>query len=389
MLIQCTKKLLDELKLKPESHIEEQPLLSWHANLVRINRRKTVVLTNDQNRYIIVLYGLKAKDFRNFDELLTCAIRETFRYEQISDRVIEEYLGSSPGISYGKTKNRSMTGRLRSACSVAEMYACYFVEGTICQAAISAGCSTDLVWHEPTQEYLRPNEEMYSDLAVLAGAPIFDCRAVQVKITLELEKYNVWRRLVVPVDYTFAEFHKIIQRAFGWKDYHLHEFFVFDHRRKTYRFQGPNHPASHPEGYDPIIQLVGDEQSLDYQEDIPMELDHTVKLAEYVYKYNSMKYVYDFGDDWRHTIEVEKTLFIDDKNYPVCIDGEGKTPPEDVGGAYAYEEFLCVIEDKDAPDREYMMTWAESQGYAEFDIDMVNRRLRFFARELSFAPQIS
>lgn len=64
MLIQCTKKLLDELNIKPASALEEEPLFSWHANLMMLSHRKTVVLVNDKNRYVVVLHGLKAKDFK-------------------------------------------------------------------------------------------------------------------------------------------------------------------------------------------------------------------------------------------------------------------------------------------------------------------------------------
>ncbi|MCD8509707.1 MAG: hypothetical protein LRY73_07405 [Bacillus sp. (in: Bacteria)] len=65
MLIQCTKKMLDELKRKPEEQVEEEaPLTSWHANIITLQRRKTLVLVNDQNRYTVVLHGLKAKDIK-------------------------------------------------------------------------------------------------------------------------------------------------------------------------------------------------------------------------------------------------------------------------------------------------------------------------------------
>jgi hypothetical protein len=63
MLIQCTKKLLSELKIETSLPLEEEDtLFSWHANMLTVNRRKTLVLMNDSNRYIIVLHGLKAKD---------------------------------------------------------------------------------------------------------------------------------------------------------------------------------------------------------------------------------------------------------------------------------------------------------------------------------------
>jgi len=49
MLIQCTKKLLDELNVKLTVVNDEKPLFCWHANLITINHRKTVVLLNDSN----------------------------------------------------------------------------------------------------------------------------------------------------------------------------------------------------------------------------------------------------------------------------------------------------------------------------------------------------
>ena len=58
------KETLDELKIKEIIHIDKQSLFSWHANLITVNRRKTCVLVNDNNRYVIVLYELKAKDFK-------------------------------------------------------------------------------------------------------------------------------------------------------------------------------------------------------------------------------------------------------------------------------------------------------------------------------------
>lgn len=75
MFIQCTKKLLAQMRYEPE-HIDEpeQPLFSWHANLLTINRRKAVVLMNDASRYVIVLYGLKARDFSHLDTYIPEAI---------------------------------------------------------------------------------------------------------------------------------------------------------------------------------------------------------------------------------------------------------------------------------------------------------------------------
>ncbi|WP_163969667.1 DUF6933 domain-containing protein [Oceanobacillus halotolerans] len=90
MLIQCTKKLLDKLNVKPGAHHSgEDALFSWHANVVTVNRRNAVVLMNDKNRYVIVLYGLRAKDFNKLDELIFDAIQKTFQEEGIKEDVIK------------------------------------------------------------------------------------------------------------------------------------------------------------------------------------------------------------------------------------------------------------------------------------------------------------
>lgn len=47
---------------------------------------------------------------------------------------------------------------------------------------------------------------------------------VQLKVTLAEIEPPIWRRVLVPVGYTLARLHRVIQIAFGWEDYHLHSF---------------------------------------------------------------------------------------------------------------------------------------------------------------------
>ena len=70
------------------------------------------------------------------------------------------------------------------------------------------------------------------------------------------------------------------------------------------------------------------------------------------------RYTYDFGDWWEHDIAVEDILVADaDKRYPLCVDGAGACPPEDVGGAYGYREFLAALADPGHPEHEAMRGW--------------------------------
>ena len=77
MIINCTKKLQDELKIKPAKLDVIAPLVSWHANIIRVNRRKTIVVANDASGYVIVIHGVVAKDLKDIKELIKESIETT------------------------------------------------------------------------------------------------------------------------------------------------------------------------------------------------------------------------------------------------------------------------------------------------------------------------
>ncbi len=363
MIIHCTKKLLDELNMKQVSEIDEDPLFSWHANLITINRKKTVVFVNNKNRYIIVLYGLTKKDFPKLNELFFQAVKETFKEECMKDEIIEEYLQAAKQIIYEKTKNKSMVARMNKSCDEVHFHASELTLTTKIQSAVSKLSSSFLVG-DGKGEYFYPNEQMYSDLGVLTKKPIFGCHAVELKVTLSLENYHVLRNIIVPSHITFRNLHRILQITFGWRDYHLHDFYIFD-------------------GEKAIVNLVNDEEAFEYaDDDILVFLDTEKKLTDYLPAFKKIKYTYDFGDYWVHNIEVVKLIDDYPNNYPECLSGEGNTPPEDVGGEGGYEEFMEITANPDHPEYEEMIEWAKSQQYKEFDIDEVNKKLKLRLHKL-------
>jgi hypothetical protein len=66
-------------------------------------------------------------------------------------------------------------------------------------------------------------EEDIEGFDFLLPAPAKTDRLFQFKITLLDIEPAIWRRVQVP-DCTLAEFHESIQAAFGWDNYHLHQF---------------------------------------------------------------------------------------------------------------------------------------------------------------------
>lgn len=98
------------------------------------------------------------------------------------------------------------------------------------------------------------------------------------------------------------------------------------------------------------------------------------KAFVYVYVY---VYDYDYGNNWRPRAKVEKFVEL---NAPissaVCVAGENACPPEDVGDASGYEEFLAALADPSDPDHEDLKEWiGGSFDPAAFDLAEVNQRL--------------
>ncbi len=79
---------------------------------------------------------------------------------------------------------------------------------------------------------------------------------------------------------------------------------------------------------------------------------HRLKLNEYFEDFKKCVYIYDFGDDWIHTISC-KPIKLNEKFRRRLIGGEGSFPLEDCGGIYGYERCKAILsgEIEDDDDR--------------------------------------
>ena len=182
----------------------------------------------------------------------------------------------------------------------------------------------------------------------------------QFKIQIQgITKPPVWRRLTVPSNYSFFDFHFIIQSVFGWTNSHLFQF-------SEKRFESRK-----------VITEIYEDLDLDDNKQIEAR---EVKLSE-VFKEENQKfiYIYDFGDSWEHTIILEKIL-PELTISPILITGKGKCPPEDCGGIWGYEEFKAIMADRKHPEHDEYAEWAgleegEVWNPKAFDIEKTQCRL--------------
>ena len=91
---------------------------------------------------------------------------------------------------------------------------------------------------------------------------------------------------------------------------------------------------------------------------------------------------YDFGDDWRHTVQIEGVEPAQPHTpYPCFIEGAGRCPPEDVGGTLGFEAFLEAVTTTRHPERRTMLEWYGGP----YDPKDINRQLIEF-RFAQIAP---
>jgi hypothetical protein len=82
----------------------------------------------------------------------------------------------------------------------------------------------------------------------------------------------------------------------------------------------------------------------------------------------TIRYTYDFGDDWEHQIQVEKLLELDpEARYPRCTGGRRAAPPDDCGGIDIYHDPLATLADPQDPEHAEALDWLGLNTAEEFD----------------------
>ncbi|MDP2157502.1 MAG: plasmid pRiA4b ORF-3 family protein [Nitrospirota bacterium] len=174
----------------------------------------------------------------------------------------------------------------------------------------------------------------------------------QFKITLQEIRPLIWRRIQVPALYTFWDLHVVIQDSLGWTDTHLHEF----------RLKNPKTNRKINIGFPD--EDFGAKVSPGWKK----------KIADFLTEQNSKsKYIYDFGNNWHHDVELEEILPCQKGiKYPLCVAGERACPPDDCGGPSGYENFLNIIMDPAHEEHDSMLNWAGGDFHPEhFDCSEV------------------
>ncbi|MDP1563240.1 MAG: MarR family transcriptional regulator [Pirellulaceae bacterium] len=166
----------------------------------------------------------------------------------------------------------------------------------------------------------------------------------RLNIQLDEFKPKIWR-LIETLDLNLFELAAVIEAAMGWQSYHLHQFTI---KGKQYA----------------DLEMMGETE--DYHNEADYRLSDLVPTKRPTLK---MKFLYDFGDGWSHTVSLEQveTSTAPASEFPRCLDGKHSCPPEDVGGVWGFADFLAAISDPEHEEHYEMSEWAGKYNFEKFD----------------------
>jgi hypothetical protein len=169
----------------------------------------------------------------------------------------------------------------------------------------------------------------------------------ELSVTLLEIEPRIWRRFTVPSGIRLCCLHDVLQVVMGWTDVHAHQF------EKDERSWGV----------------------IEYDHDPGMENEARMPLDKVLSEVGeSIIYVYDFGDNWKHEVVLEKVLPLQLETLPLrCVAGERRCPPEDVGGVPGYQDFLDVTFEPRHEKFDHHRRWAGGPFQPEeFNLPAVN-----------------
>jgi hypothetical protein len=187
---------------------------------------------------------------------------------------------------------------------------------------------------------------------------------LRLKVTLDDVEPKVLRRIEVPADIKLDRLHLTLQAALGWTNSHLFEIRARD---VGWGIPSPDWP------------------------DGPLDA-HKVKLIDVLEDAGTktLRYLYDYGDGWEHTIKVERMSPADANiAYPRLIEASGRCPPEDVGGPWGYAEMLEALAHPDHERHAEIREWiGDDFDPRAFDAEPLRANVVALAKRWSRKPAV-
>jgi hypothetical protein len=115
-LLYCTQKLLKELGnphcKKPDTLPDTKGLGNWYANLLRIDRKKCIMFTNEKTLYSFLIPKVKKEILKNIIDEFLFNLNMNLQAEGFPLEVIHRVMQEYPDIGFARTASRHVLGSM-------------------------------------------------------------------------------------------------------------------------------------------------------------------------------------------------------------------------------------------------------------------------------------
>jgi len=137
------------------------------------------------------------------------------------------------------------------------------------------------------------------------------------KVKLKFAK-RIWRRIEIRSDQTLEELHNVIFSSFNRYDEHLYAFYNTKNPNSVSRDRLHN------------VQQYTDSSGIGFFSQNIFDVSKTQLLSLNLKENSTLEYLFDFGSEWWHILELEKISELKQvrAKYPNIIEKKGESPDQ-------------------------------------------------------------
>ncbi|MBZ0221165.1 MAG: hypothetical protein K8I01_12135 [Candidatus Methylomirabilis sp.] len=124
-ILYSTQKLLKELNVSfsdPGEVSSSEGLGNWYANLLRIERRKCLLFTNEKSLYSFLVPAVLKENLKHIEQEFLVHLMLNLKYEGFGPKVLEKVSAEYRQIGFSKTASRSVLGSMNDIAYHYEVY---------------------------------------------------------------------------------------------------------------------------------------------------------------------------------------------------------------------------------------------------------------------------
>lgn len=346
MILCLTKKVQELFHVDNLNNYPEKDERMWHVTVEPYEKKRLFIFTHVTTSYTLIFYGLKTKYLKNIDLYFKESLKKALVFDGFTPAAADAFIEHQGSVSFGKTNNRSIISNTTQRKFSAYGFLDHISLDDVFQKITSHRVNQMLgIGYKTPRELM---EELIQTLLDITSSYV----GYELDINIDLEDDHVMRRIIVPNHYTLDDLHSVIQKVFGWKNMHLHEFINMKNNKS----------------YTPLYDDIdGFELSLNSK---------SMSLNDAFDTFDEWVYTYDFGDDWKHHIFCRMSIHQNEPIRTLCTQFEGENIPENVGGVPGYHTYKKIMSDINHNEYNSYKNWLKAIEYEPFNHLLVNMSLR-------------